>query len=215
MAGKISGLRFQKKKRDWVSVYVEGEYAFSLPAVKAVSLHVGQYLTDGEIEGFLRLQAEEKAYEQAVRFLGYRPRSKSEVERYLKKKKAAPETIGVVIRRLDDAGYLDDEAFARFWVDNRMQFSPRGRRALEYELRSKGVDEQVIRRVLDGHPQEDEESIAYGLAKAKSEMWKEIDYPAFARKLGGFLQRRGFDYQVVRKVIRRIWDERANSQSAE
>ncbi len=215
MAGKISELRFQKRKRDWVNVFVDGEYAFSLPAVKAASLRVGQYLTDEEVESLVRLQEEEKAYERAVRFLGYRPRSRSEVERYLKKKKTAPQAIAAVIRRLDDAGYLDDEEFARFWVSNRVQFSPRGRRALEYELRSKGLSEQLIQKVLDRELREDEETVAYELAKAKSKQWKIEDYPSFARKLGGFLQRRGFDYQVVRRVVRRIWDEEKSSQIAD
>jgi regulatory protein len=215
VAGKISGLRFQKRKRDWVNVFVEGEYAFSLPAVKAASLHVGQQLTDEEIERLVRLQEEEKAYERAVRFLGYRPRSKTEIERYLKKKNTAQETITAVIRRLDEAGYLDDEAFARFWVSNRVQFSPRGRRALEYELRSKGIEEQLIQKVLESELVEDEESVAYELARAKTELWGSMDYKSFARKLGGFLQRRGFGYQVVRKVVRRIWEEKKSAQGAE
>ncbi len=210
MAGKVTALRMQKRRKDWVNVFVDGKYAFALPDVKAVGLHSGQYLSDEEIAEWRKVQANEKAYEQAVRLLGNRPRSRYEIRQHLKKKKVASEAIEAVIQRLDAAGYLDDEAFARFWVENRLQFSPRGRRALRYELRQKGVPGDTIKQVLEDLLEgENEEESALDVATMYARRWKGIDYQSFRRKIGGVLSRRGYDYSIIQSVVRRLWNERS------
>ncbi len=193
-----------------MNVFVDGKYAFSLPYVKAAALHQGQYLSDEEIAEWRQVQVNEKAYEQAVRLLGYRPRSRYEIEQYLKRKKVDQETVAAVTRRLEASGYLDDEAFARFWVENRERFSPRGKRALAQELRQKGVPDETIRRVLHDLVQDEEDS-AFGVAEAYSRRLKDVDYQTFRRKLTGVLARRGYDYGVIRSVVRRLWERKGEN----
>ncbi len=212
MAGKVTALRMQKRRKDWVNVFVDGKYAFALPDVKAAGLHSGQYLSDEEIAKWRKVQANEKAYEQAVRLLGNRPRSRYEIRQHLRKKKVAPEAIESVIQRLDAAGYLDDEAFARFWVENRLQFSPRGRRALRYELRQKGVPGDTIKQVLENLLEgENEEESALDVATVYARRWKGTDYQSFRRKIGGVLSRRGYDYSIIQSVVRRLWNQRSET----
>ncbi len=208
----MTALRAQKRRKDWVNVFVDGEYAFALPNVEAVELHLGQFLSDEEIARWRQVQIDEKAYEQAIRLLGHRPRSRHEIEQHLEKKKVNRETVEAVIRRLESSGYLDDEAFARFWVENRLRFSPRGRRALAHELRLKGVADETIHRVLDDLVgNESEESSAFDVAEAYSRRLKGADYQTFRRKLMGVLARRGYDYGVIRSVVRRLWKERSEA----
>ncbi len=212
MAGKVTALRMQKRRKDWVNVFVDGKYVFALPDVKAAGLHSGQYLSDEEIAKWRKVQANEKAYEQAVRLLGNRPRSRYEIRQHLRKKKVAPEAIESVIQRLDAAGYLDDEAFARFWVENRLQFSPRGRRALRYELRQKGVPGDTIKQVLENLLEgENEEESALDVATVYARRWKGTDYQSFRRKIGGVLSRRGYDYSIIQSVVRRLWNQRSET----
>jgi regulatory protein len=204
MAGKITGLRYQKTNPDRVSVYLDGRFAFGLPAILAARLKTGQFLTDAEIEA---LQAEgdtEKTYNRALDFLGYRPRSRQEIDRYLQKRDVPQVQIEAVIGRLEHAGLLDDEAFARYWVENRERFRPRGLRALRYELRTKGVSEEIIDQVLETV---DAPESAYRSAGKKAQQLSCLDRQTFYRKMIAFLSRRGFAYEVAREVTDRYWTE--------
>ena len=204
MAGKITGLKYQKRNPDRVSVYLDGRFAFGLPALLAAKLKAGQFLTDAEIEA---LQAEgdtESAYNRALNYLGYRPRSRQEIDRYLQKYGVPQVQIEAVIGRLEQVGLLDDEAFTRFWVENRERFRPRGLRALRYELRNKGVSEEIIDGALE---MVDAPGSAYRNAEKKARQLSSLGRQTFYRKMIAFLSRRGFAYEVAREVTDRYWAE--------
>lgn len=206
MAGTITALKVQKKNRDRVSVYLDGRYAFGLPAIVAAGLRRGQVLSDAEIEGIKGQGANETAYNRALDYLSSRPRSRAELTEYLAKREVADSDIAAIVDRLERAGLLDDEAFARFWIDNRERFRPRGARALRYELRNKGISHSVIDRALSGL---DEATGAYRAAEKKARQLGQLDENTFRQKLVEYLARRGFDYNVARDAAERHWAERA------
>jgi regulatory protein len=215
MGGIITALRFQKGDKERVNVYLDEQFAFALPAVEAARLRKGQELSDDEIERLKALDAEARAYERAVRFLGYRPRSVAEVEHHLREHQMDEPVVRRVISRLQAAGYLDDEGFARFWVENRQQFNPRGAGALRHELRLKGVAPDVIEETLRA-ADVDEETAAYQSISAKAKHWRELDRAAFWKKAGGYLARRGFSYEVIESVLGRLWAQRqADEESSQ
>jgi regulatory protein len=204
MAGKITALEYQKRNRDRVSVFLDGRFAFGLPAIVAAGLRKGQTLSDAEIESLQEEGTVESGYHKALDFLSYRPRSRAEVETYLQKR-GFPETRAeAIIERLERAGLLNDAAFAQFWVENRERFRPRGPRALRYELQSRGVSDEIIERVLalldvsDG---------AYRSASKKACQLGQLDRQTFVRKVVEYLARRGFDYEVAREAAERHWTE--------
>ncbi|MGQ9501818.1 MAG: RecX family transcriptional regulator [Anaerolineae bacterium] len=201
MAGTVTALEFQKGNKERVNVYLDGAFAFGLPAIIAAThLRRGQTLSDAEIAALRALDEQERAYEQVLRFLGYRPRSRAEIERYLRRKRFAEETITRVMTRLQEAGYLDDEAFARFWVENRQRFRPRSRRALDVELRQKGVERDIVQEIVG---EQDDEEAAWQAVEARLLRWSTLSREQLQRKLGDFLARRGFDYETIRVVYRR------------
>jgi regulatory protein len=204
MVGKITGMVVQKRNKERVNVYLDGEFAFGLAMIEALKLHKGQSLSDGEVERLRALDEVEVAHEAALRFLAHRPRSIAEVRQKLGQKELSPEAIEQAIQRLQDTRLLDDEAFARFWVDNREQFGPRSSRALKSELRRKGVAEDDIRASLEGM---DEEAAAYRAANAQARRHQGQDRQVFMKRLGDFLLRRGFNYSVVKQVVNRLWNE--------
>lgn len=208
MSQKITALKLQKKNRQRVNVYLDGQYAFALQALVAASLKVGQSLSSEEIEQLQRRDAAEVAYERALDFLRYRPRSRAEVESYLQRHQVAASTIQSVVERLMDAGLLDDEAFARYWVENRASFRPHGQRSLRFELRRKGVPDAVVEEAIEGI---DEAESAYRAGRERARQLSHLDYQVFCRRLGGFLQRRGFDYDVVKETVNRLWQESRGS----
>jgi regulatory protein len=204
MAGKITALKYQKKNRDRVSVYLDGQFAFGLPAIIAARLQPGKFLTDAEIEALTEEGAAESAYNRALGFLSYRPRSRAEIAEYLKKHQVPEACIEAVLARLDRAGLLDDRAFAQFWVENRERFRPKGPRALRYELRNKGLSNEAIEQALESV---DVSASAHRAAEKKARQLRRVDELTFHRKLVDFLVRRGFDYEVAQEVAKHHWQE--------
>lgn len=205
MTGKITALRFQKRNKNRVNVYLDGEFAFGLAAIEAARLKVGQTLSDDEIVR-LRMKDEiEYAYERALDYLSYRPRSEAEVRRNLRKKDVEEEAIDVVIERLTCADLLDDREFARYWVDNRMRFNPRGLRGLRYELRRKGVARAIIDDVL---ATVDVEAAARKAVEAGARRLSRFEPREFRRKLQGYLARRGFSYSVIKPLVEEKLEEK-------
>jgi regulatory protein len=206
VTGKITALVAQKRNKERVSVYIDGEFAFGLALIEAIRLRRGQELTDEDIKRLRSLDEVEVAHEAALKFLSYRPRSVAEVRQRLQQKDLSPEAIEAVLRRLEEAKLLDDRAFARYWIDNREQFEPRSARALRFELRRKGVSDDDIQASLADL---DEDSAAYRAAKAYASRLKGKDKQIFWKRLGDFLGRRGFGYGVVKSVVSRVWEERS------
>lgn len=207
MAGTITRLAFQQHAADRVNVYLDGRFALALPATEAARLRVGQFLDEGAIEHLQALDAGEKAYDRAIRFLGYRPRSRAEVRRHLSRGGVDPKLIDATLARLTEQGYLDDAEFARYWVENRQQFRPKGTQALRQELRQRGVEGTVIESALAGV---DPAESAYEAARARAQrltVLAQADPVAFRRKLSDFLLRRGFAYEVVGEVVTRLLQE--------
>ncbi len=204
MAGRITALEVQKKNKNRVNVYLDGEFAFGLPLMEAVRLHKGQWLTDEDIDRLKAADAYSRAMEAATRFLAVRPRSVAEVRRRLQRSHFDAATIERVIERLRELEYLDDEAFARYWVENRETFRPRGLRALRYELRQKGISNEIIERVL-GTVEPTVSARAALLPKARR--WKQLQWPEFRTKATQYLARRGFSYDVIRDTVVEVWQE--------
>jgi regulatory protein len=203
MAGTITALKFQKRNKERVNVYLDGEYAFGLQAVEAARLRKDQVLSDAEIAELKARDERNQAYDRTLRFLSYRPRSRVEVERYLRGKAVTEKVIGDTVVRLEQANYLDDEAFARFWVENREQFRPRSQRALRYELRQKGVSDEIITLVLSDR---DDEAAAWRAIEGRLSRWANLPRDEFRQKALGYLSRRGFGYGTISLTLEKAFE---------
>jgi regulatory protein len=209
-AGRITAITGQARDPERLNVYLDGEFAFGLDREVALreGLHVGDEL-DATRTGALRAQDEiARATNAALVFLGYRARSEREVRDRLGQKGYPPETITAVVERLNGWGYLNDADFARFWTENRAQHKPRGRRLLEQELRFKGVAPEVVRETLD-EAELDDETTALALARDRLRRGTgaDLDPETQRRRLAGFLARRGYDYDVVRRVMKQVFQD--------
>lgn len=196
----------QKRNPDRVNVYLDDAYAFSLSRIvaEAVGLHSGQRLDDDAPAELLRRQTFQDALDRAFGFLAHRPRSVHEVRQRLSQKGVAPEVIEAVVERLGQLGLVDDEAFARYWTANRERFNPRGAMALRAELRRKGVASDVAAVAVEAI---DEEGGAEAIARRRLPRLRGLDFATFRQRLGAYLVRRGFSYEVAGPVIQRLWRE--------
>jgi len=195
----ITLLEFQKNNQERVNVYLDGEFAFGLNMVDAAALRKGQDLTQTEITELRQQDEIARAFETAVNFLSYRPRSTKEIRQRLNKKAVPDDVIEAVIEKLVHHDYLDDRVFARLWIEDRNRFRPRGQRALRYELREKGIADSVITEFLD--EMVDEQSAAYEAAQTRVRRMRGKTQHEFKQKIGSFLQRRGFGYEAINLAL--------------
>ncbi len=203
--GKVTALKVQKHHPNRVNVYLDNEFSFGLSRITAAWLQVGQELSPSKIAKLQSDDAREVAYMQALRFLDYRPRSRAEVRRNLEKHAVPTDVINDVFKRLERSGLVNDERFAQDWVENRSEFRPRSRRALAYELHMRGLDDSAIQKALEGM---NEETMAFQAAIKQSRRYESLPLRDFNNKLGSFLARRGFSYEIIKEVVAKVWDER-------
>jgi regulatory protein len=202
--GVITALEAQKRNKQRVNVYLDGDYAFSLNLDDALNLRKGQTLSAEEISELRDRDDVIRAVDSAARFLGHRPRSEHEVRRNLESKQIAPPVIELAVERLYALDYLDDRAFAAFWVRERTTFKPLSPRALRHELRQKGVPALIIDEALADL---DTQDAAYRAAQSRLRRLRNLSRGEFQKKLSDFLGRRGFGFDEIRSVVRRVIDE--------
>ncbi len=201
----ITKLEAQKKNPRRISVYLDGEYAFGLERITAAWLQVGQILTAEKIDHLKQQDSVESAYQRALLYQGQREHSQQEVRQYLAGKGYDSELIEDVINRLVENGSLNNERFARLWVDNRSTYRPRSHRAIAYELKQKGLSEDAIQKaLLTAVP---DEELALKIAEKYAPRLITFEWQKFYEKLGGHLARKGFSYDVIKSVSKNIWDQ--------
>ena len=212
--GTITRLQIQQKNKERVNVFLNDEYAFSLDLMLALGLKKGQTLSAAEITALQADDEVKRAYAAAINLLGYRARSQAEVEQRLQQREFSAGAIAQTIERLQNEGHLDDASFGQLWIESRQRSSPRGTRALRYELRQKGIDPTVIDAVID-NTEIDETAAAWAAIAPKLDRWRGLERFPFQQKVGGFLARRGFGHDAVRAVVDRAWQQLRAEQTKE
>lgn len=140
----------------------------------------------------------EKLLGATIRFVSYRPRSEKELRDFCHKTlkrhhTTAPLVVEKVLTRLAELGYADDTKFVEWWVGQRQSFKPKGKRAIEMELRAKGISKPIIHV--------DERLLARKAVERKLVIWKPLPPLSKKKKLFEFLYRRGFDSDTANSVV--------------
>lgn len=213
---KITGLTSQQKDQNRINVMVDGVYRFSLDIYQIADLgiKVGREYSEEEL---VELETESqfgKLYARALEYTMLRPHSAREIRDYLYRKTrttkvrnrktgevrdragVSQELADRVFQRLLDKGYIDDEKFTRYWVENRNLTKGASRRKLQAELRSKGVEGAIIDRYLMDSERTDENELQKIIAK------KRARYPD-EQKLMQYLARQGFGYDDIKAALSR------------
>jgi len=202
---RITEIKQQEKNPFRVNVYIDNKFAFGLYKSVASCLNVGDSLDEEKIRALQEENSIEEAYQKSLKLLSFRPRSKNEIRSRLKQYGFQTSQIEAVVDLLTSKGYLNDQQFARDWIENRSTFRPRGKRLLRLELMEKHIDEQTIQDALEDFP-EDEQLIQKAVREYLPRL-KGLDKKNFKKKLFGFLYRRGFSYEDINLVLEEAWKE--------
>ncbi len=150
----------------------------------------------------------EKLIGSALKFISFRPRSAFEIRAFLETKLrrahiTAPLVKEKVIARLTELGYIDDAAFASWWVSQRTGRKPKGETAILLELQRKGIGKEeavkAVRLMMQG--EKSERQLARAFAEKKIISWKHKPAMEQKQKLAQALMRRGFSSEVVWGVV--------------
>jgi regulatory protein len=209
--GTITRLQVQKGNAERVNVFVDDEFAFAVSLSRAQTLAKGQLLSPQELESLKAEGDQDLAYQRSVRYLARRPRSRQEMADYLARRGHDEATVDAVLEQLEARRYVDDHAFAEFWVEQRNRFRPRGERALRHELRQKGIERAVVDETLE---EQDEEAAAWAALEPKLSRGFGDDKAVFFQKALAHLARRGFGYATARRAVERAWAQVEASETA-
>ncbi len=212
---RITALKVQLRDKDRVNVFVDGKYSFSLDITQVAELGI-KTGAEYTVEELAELENESqfgKLYTRSLEYVLIRPRSQRELRDYLYrktrdtrtkmgtiKKGVSPELTERVFNRLLEKGYLDDEKFAQFWVENRNTRKGTSLRKLQSELMAKGVERSIIEHALQDTDRSDTDELQKIILKKASRYSDE-------QKLMAYLVRQGFSYDDVKQAIRSLNEE--------
>ena len=212
---KITSITAQKRDKDRVNVSVNGKYRLSLDVFQLVDLgiKVGKEYTEDELVALEDESRFGKLYMRALEYCLMRPHSQRELRDYLYRKTRDTRTktgeirkgVSValterVFNRLQEKGYIDDEKFTAYWIENRNLRKGSSKRKLSAELGAKGVDRSIIERLLLETEREDMTEIQKVIEKKRPRYDDD-------QKFMSYLARQGFSYDDIKAALQRNDEE--------
>lgn len=204
----ITKLTPQKNDPSRASVFLDGAFAFGVhqQLILRYRLHEGRVLTLEEQKEITQADDVMKAKVTALDYIAYRPRTEQEVRQKLWKEEYSDFVADQVVERLYELNYLDDAGYAREYVRGRLASKGYGPVRLQQELKKRGVADALIDDALDDLLSE-EEALEAARKHARTK-WDRLDPAEDAhkrrRKLIGYLRRRGFTFDTIRRVAEEV-----------
>jgi regulatory protein len=199
MEKTITSLELQKKNPNRINVYLDNEFAFGISRFVGTWLKQGEKIDELSVTQLLEKDNREKAFQKALHFINYRPRSVHEVKEKLKELGFGGSIIDAVVNELLIKKYLDDCDYAENWIASRVRSKPRSQKMLEYELRKKHIPENIIEEALKSAPENGE--LALRLGKKYLRRFTHLDEKEFAKKMTGVFARRAFPFSVIKTAL--------------
>lgn len=196
-----------QKNRDRVNIYIDHKFAFGLTYEISYKygLEIDKEVDLDFIENVLKAEEQIKTNNSALNLIAYRQRSVKEIYQSLKKKGYEEIYILKTIEYCKAQNYLNDEHFAQSFIKDKQNLNKLGSKRIRYELINKGISNEIIEKTLQIEP-EDEYDIALEMAEKKVNSYSGQDRNSIYRKLGGFLQRKGYPYDIVTRVLNQVLD---------
>ncbi|MCL4511580.1 MAG: recombination regulator RecX [Bacteroidetes bacterium] len=185
----------------------EGELLLSKEVIVDFGLRRNDEISSERMQQIQDAQSYQDTYIAAMRLLNYQMRTTAELRQRLHMKEFPPGAINRVLDKLTNLGLVDDVRFAEAFIASKVASKPIGKRELERKLREKGVSKETASQALSD-VSNDETQIEFALqaAEIKIRSLKRYELKKRREKLVAFLARRGFDWDVIRKVVRKMFD---------
>jgi len=211
---QILSLKQNKDKSIYATTDIGLNFRLSINSIAKFNIFQGKLITEEEIR---EIQSEEKRsalLQLIIEYVAIRPRSTREISDYIDKilkRKFKLEKIGTeelllkksLIEYLIEKKYVDDSDFAKWWINNRVDFKNMSKKAIKYELLKKGISENLIEENLtELYSEEDEKTKIQNiiLKKYKGIVISELN-PKDKQKVISFLYNKGYNYELIKEII--------------
>ena len=195
---RITAIKQQVKDQNRYSIFIDDEFSFGMSELSLIESGItkGQELTDVELAKYKDTAELDLAYNKALGLISRRLRSEWEIKDYPRRKKYVPEQIDAIVARLYKRSWLNDEAFARMWVENRRLLKSASARRITQELKAKRVSEDTIRSVLENDSNTDSAILKELIISKRKQSRYQDD-----QKLLAYLMRQGYNYADVKQQM--------------
>ena len=207
--GVILTIEPQPRRKNQYTLTLDDSRSFSVhkEVIAKYGLKSGMDIDEEQLQSRIWEANVKTASDLALNYLGYRTRTKKQLCDYLKRKGFDQPVIEETVRKMEEYGFLNDEEFARRWVQSKKTGKPTGRRKVAYELKIKGIPQDIVESALDTLTLEEERTQAIKLAEKAALKYKELPHRERMAKISQVLMRRGFDWEVVGWVLRHLPDD--------
>lgn len=197
----ITDLKMQKNKSR-VNVYLDNVFVcgMELSTIMKNRLKVGSEITQAKLTELQTESELDKALEKAFSLVERKKYTKIELFKKLKEKGYLPEVSEVVIKKLEEYGYVDDTNYAESYIRAN---SLKSKKEIEYNLKQKGVSEHTIKEIIDSSGIDEHETIK---TLANKFMKYKENTKENRTKLMSYLYRKGFGFSAVEQVVREYGD---------
>ena len=203
---KITSIEVQKNNQDRVSIFLDNSFAFGLDMAIYLkyNLKKGMELDENFIDTILKAEEASKALNYAIQLLSRKDRTIKEITDKLNEKGFDIEIKNGVLDKLKEYNYLNDEVYCEKYINDKIKFSKYGKNKIKANLYLKGVDKDIISQKIIEIDSNIEYDRALELARKKLPSLQKYDKIKIKAKLGNHLISKGFDFDVVNKVIREV-----------
>jgi len=198
---KITNIELQKNKKRY-NIYIDGEFAFGISEELKYKfdLTIDDCIEKDFIENILKSEEQMKTTNYALKLLSYNRKTEKGMYDALKKKGFDEDFIDNTLDFLKENKYIDDLEYAKSFIRDKQNINKYGSNRIKYELIKKGISKEIIELTLNTDSEE-EYRVAYELSIKKLKSYRKEDKHAVYRKLGGFLQRKGYSYETITKIL--------------
>ena len=196
---KITDMQIQQNNKTRANVYVDGEFAFALEmlTVMKLGLKIGQEVSQERLQDAIFDSEKSVAFEKAMDYLGRGMKTAKQMRDYLEKKGYDTRVVEYVVLKLKDYRYVDDDAYAKLYVERNS--STKGDRRLKQELIQKGI---AVSRAEEYAQTDDEQALANATRLAEKYMKNKPTTVKSLQNLQRYLLGRGYGFDVVNSIVR-------------
>jgi len=206
----ITDISPQTKDSHRENIFLDGSFGFGVSSELRFKhqLKPGQEISELKVKEIVFEDQIGKLFFSAQNFLSFRPRSEYEVRTHLKRKLEKGEFVDpeklltTVIDKLRKLDLVNDEAFARWWLEQRQKFRPRGERILRSELHQKRIPRDIIDEIFQAYQLPEHEIDKVAAKKLNS--YSRLPEAQFRRKMSEYLVRKGYEWDDVKGVVDRL-----------
>ncbi len=204
---RITSAEPSPKHKGMLRIHIDDSYAFTMPesAWLRLDLYDRESLSEEEVGTLRHTVLRQAVREQAVRFLSIKDRTEEGLRERLERAGFDPEDAAAGVADMKTLGYVNDYRFAQRHIAEQMRAKAVSRKHIRLDLRARGIADEVITEVLAEFEQDDEEIALRGARKKFGKY--DLNDPAVERKAVSFLMHRGFGYDTVRTILRRLREE--------